>query len=353
MADVAVVLLAGVLGAVVLAVVLLYKAHKKNQEIISKLSAEITAQKILALSQHGPVPLPAPEPEPARRKRHLVLFIGGGIAALLASLGDRARRVWHRHRTATVTVATAVTAVAAVGAFALTSGGTSGPGAGFPSTGRPGTDTAEGDRPPSVYEVAEEDPGTAVSPDGADPALVPQSVATTGAEATPRTRTGRPAAPSGSAPPAHGEKEETGHETTPPATPSSPAPTTPAPSPTTPAPTTPAPTPKPTEPEPTGPTTPPQPPDTCEGIEVKLPPLIDLCLGRVTSGAAADEDPGPALLRSGQHLTSPTGSVDARGSTFRHRAIKSLAHSARKGVSFDPETTRLNRYEQRLNSTEQ
>ncbi|WP_319020195.1 hypothetical protein [Streptomyces peucetius] len=61
------------------------------------------------------------DPEPIRPERHLALYMGGGIAAFLASLGGRGRHAVRKHRTATVTM-TAAASVAVVGAFALTSG---------------------------------------------------------------------------------------------------------------------------------------------------------------------------------------------------------------------------------------
>ncbi|MFC3346097.1 hypothetical protein ACFOOM_01295 [Streptomyces echinoruber] len=114
------VLIAGVLGAAVLAIVLLHRSNRKHAEMINQLRAEITAAKIAALQQRT-IPAPAgdePEPEPVRRRRHLALYIGGGVAAVLASLGDRLRPLWQRHRAATA-AGTAVAVAAASTAAAL------------------------------------------------------------------------------------------------------------------------------------------------------------------------------------------------------------------------------------------
>ncbi|MER7835266.1 hypothetical protein ABTY98_04985 [Streptomyces sp. NPDC096040] len=113
------VLLAGVLGAAVLAIVLLHRAQQKHAALITELRAEVTAQKIAALTQQPMATVPEEDEalEPVRRKRHLALYIGSGVAAVLSSLGERLRSLWQRHRAATATgtavvVATAGTAAA-------------------------------------------------------------------------------------------------------------------------------------------------------------------------------------------------------------------------------------------------
>lgn len=123
MSDVLIALICGVTGACCLALVLLHQGHKRQAAQISQLKAEMTAQKIAALvSLTTPPDGPASgHPEPVRRKRHLALIIGGGVAAFLAFAGEHLRTMWSRRRTAVV----AASAIAAAGtvALALTSAG--------------------------------------------------------------------------------------------------------------------------------------------------------------------------------------------------------------------------------------
>lgn len=118
---VVVVLLAGVLGAAVLAIVLLSRGYQRNRQHITELRAEVTAQKIAAMAKPGPRHAAAP-PEPDRRKGHLALYIGGGIAAALASFGGRLRSAIRAHRA--VTVAVASVAAAGTAAAITMAGGT-------------------------------------------------------------------------------------------------------------------------------------------------------------------------------------------------------------------------------------
>ncbi|MFE6551641.1 hypothetical protein ACFVHS_25020 [Streptomyces sp. NPDC057746] len=112
------VLLAGVLGAAVLAIVLLQRTSKKHAQLLAELKAEATAAKIARLAQQQ-APISVPEldedeaAEPVRRKRHLALYIGGGVAAVLASLGKRLKSAPRAVAAATaVSVAVATTAAA-------------------------------------------------------------------------------------------------------------------------------------------------------------------------------------------------------------------------------------------------
>ncbi|MER6630115.1 hypothetical protein ABT301_18095 [Streptomyces sp. NPDC000987] len=101
----------------------------------------MTATKIVALSQAQPTaPGPGPEddPEPARRKRHLALYIGGGVAAVLASLGERLRSLWRTHRTATaIATASAVVVTGTAAAMVLTADDTA------PASARPAPFSAQ------------------------------------------------------------------------------------------------------------------------------------------------------------------------------------------------------------------
>jgi hypothetical protein len=126
--------LAGILGAALLAVFLLYKGWRTNQAQITRLHAEVTAAKIAALSMHAqPVaaraeeapPLAAvpdpgsdddelPDAQPTRRRRHLSLYLGGGaIAAFIFPFVESAR---HRKVAA---FATAAVSVASIGGAAV------------------------------------------------------------------------------------------------------------------------------------------------------------------------------------------------------------------------------------------
>ncbi|MER7477331.1 hypothetical protein ABTX60_06710 [Streptomyces sp. NPDC126510] len=124
------VLVAMAIGAVLLAVALLHRQGKKNRAEIAKLHAEVTAAKIAALTSSAlppasttsaPPPLAAvadpddewpdgeqPDDQPVRRRRHLSLYLGGGIAAFFLPLIESARRA---HRTVALAATAAVATV--------------------------------------------------------------------------------------------------------------------------------------------------------------------------------------------------------------------------------------------------
>ncbi|MFE3033096.1 hypothetical protein ACFXKY_15800 [Streptomyces canus] len=114
------VFLSGVLGAAVLAVVLIYRSQQRLAARLAKIEAEVAADKIARLTQQlVPPALPAEEEEPAepaRRKRHLALYLGGGVAAILVSFGERLRSSWRRSPAFTATGTVAVVAVASTAA---------------------------------------------------------------------------------------------------------------------------------------------------------------------------------------------------------------------------------------------
>lgn len=214
--------LAGILGAVALAVFLLHWAHQRESESLTRLR------------------------------------------------GDRTRSVWRGHRTATITVTAATVAVA--GALALTSGGgtprtaTAAPPAtasgSVPDAGQDG----EGDRRDAEHSPVEEGDGTGVTHDDSDarPFSGPESVAPLEEDPAPGT----------SSAPASGDegRAEPTEDTTSPGSTVVPGPTgTTAPGPnTSPTATPPPPTPKPTAP---------QKPDECDGlVDLHLPLLPDVCL---------------------------------------------------------------------------
>ncbi|MGY3199828.1 hypothetical protein [Streptomyces sp. TE5632] len=132
--------LAGLLGAAVLAIVLIYRAQQKQGAMITQMRAEATAQKIAALTQRQqPLPEESEAPEPVRRKRHLGLYIGGGVVAVIASFGRRLRSAVTRSPR-NVVAATATVAALAGTATALIMGASDngpapeGPGPTHPTT---------------------------------------------------------------------------------------------------------------------------------------------------------------------------------------------------------------------------
>ncbi|WP_328886054.1 hypothetical protein [Streptomyces sp. NBC_00316] len=222
MSDVA---LAGILGAIALAVFLLHWVHQRYRETTTQLS------------------VPS---------------------------GDRAQSVWQGHRAATITVTAATVAVA--GALVLTSGG----GTPRTATAAPPT-TASGSVPDAGQDGKGHDRDAEHSPaeDGDDAAVThddsdtrtfsgPGSVAPTEGEPTPGTSSTPASGDGGPAEPTEGTTA-TG-STTAPGPPETTAPG-PSASPTT---TPPPPTPKPTAP---------QKPEQCDGlIDLHLPLLPDVCL---------------------------------------------------------------------------
>ncbi|WP_326792260.1 hypothetical protein OHA79_17220 [Streptomyces sp. NBC_00841] len=280
------VLLAGILGAVVLAAFLLHAAHRRNREIVTLLRAEVAAQRIAAITLGRTAVLPADDaaeqPEPARRKRRLALRISGGAPAFPASFGDRARSVWRGHPAATMTVTAASVAVA--GALVLTSGG------GTPQTANaappatapgpvPGAGQDEkGDSQDAERSPAEEGNGTAVTHDDSDarPFSGPRSAASGEGQSVVSTE-GEPSPGTSGTPTSGDEDQAEPTEGTPaPSNTAAPGPAgTTAPDPST-SPTT---TPPPPTPNPTTEPTAPQKPDECDGlIDLHLPLLPDVCL---------------------------------------------------------------------------
>lgn len=129
MADV---LISGVLGAAVFAIFLLYRSHVKHTKLINELRAELTAQKIAALTQTRLDPTvdvngERQEEHCGRRKGHLTLLCGEGMASALSSIGDRCQSAWNEHRRLTATAATTVAvAGTAVVVLVVASGDSSG-----------------------------------------------------------------------------------------------------------------------------------------------------------------------------------------------------------------------------------
>ncbi|MBT2453335.1 hypothetical protein [Streptomyces sp. ISL-86] len=125
------VLIAGVLGAAVFAIFLLYRSHAKHTQLINELRAELTAQKIAALTQthlDPTVEVDCQEEGRVRRKAHLTLLCGGGVSSAIACIGDRCQSAWKDHRRLAATAAATTVAVAgtAVVVLVVASGDSSG-----------------------------------------------------------------------------------------------------------------------------------------------------------------------------------------------------------------------------------
>lgn len=131
--------MAALLGAAALAIVLLYRGWKSNRAQITELRAQLATAQIAALTgRPSTVDGDSAEtttPEPARRKRHLSLYIGGGVVAAFVSCREGLRNLVRSH-----TAVTAVAAVATVGAAAALalspSDETGNPEPGSPATGQ-------------------------------------------------------------------------------------------------------------------------------------------------------------------------------------------------------------------------
>lgn len=117
------VIMAVLLGAASLAIVLLYRGWKSNRALITDLNAQIAAQQIAALTGENP-PAPggdADPPEPVRRRRHLALYIGGGVAAFWATCRDSVVNTFRAHPAVATSAVAAVATVSTAAALVLTS----------------------------------------------------------------------------------------------------------------------------------------------------------------------------------------------------------------------------------------
>lgn len=275
--------MAALLGAASLAIFLLYRGWKSNRAQITELKAQIAAQQIAALTNGAHPPVPVDAPEPVRRRRHLTLYIGGGVAAIYTSCRDSVRNLFRRRPVlATAAVATVAT-VGTAAALVLVPGDSAGDDGPAPSTAS--TDTPQ----PGLTPRPTPGETSHVGPDGTGPqagdvlAAGPphpsvgesddrqdedQETPATGSSTTPAEEAEDGAQPGGSGPSA-----------APPATePDAPAPVQP------PASTPPTSRPQPGTPPPAGggggtpapPTSPAEEDDG--GLCVKVPPLVDLCL---------------------------------------------------------------------------
>ncbi|THA50832.1 hypothetical protein [Streptomyces sp. A1136] len=269
MADV---LIAGVLGAAVFAIFLLYRSHVKHTQLINELRAELTAQKIAALTQthlrDPTVEVDCLEEGRARRKGHLTLLCGGGVASALACIGDRCQSAWKGHRRLAATVAATTVAVAgtAVVVLVVASGDSSG--------------ATNAQKPGATATATEVDPRGPKEPGRRERPAVVEIQATNAAQHNTTDKEGG-AAPllqkEGPAPSAAGGSD--GTSTAPSTTPDRRVTPTPTPTPTPDLPGTTSPTPS-KPPTTTAPTPKPSPPAPSTHAEVCVLglPVLGLCL---------------------------------------------------------------------------
>ncbi|MDQ0961941.1 hypothetical protein QFZ66_005819 [Streptomyces sp. B4I13] len=267
------VVLSALLGAAILAITLLTHGMKKMRADINRLHAELTATKIIALTQLTPAHEEEHPPKPVHRKRHLALYIGGGAVALLASVGDRLRTLAHQRRTAAVAVAaTSVLVTGSAAAYYQCAGSAETPtyAAPNPWLTLPGDESipqGSASDTPAAGRHRDTTTRPAASPSGIGIGHLGQTGVAEddhqdrrGHGGQNRPGTGTPGEPSAPAPAPPGETEPPAPSTTPPGP--------------TPAPT---PTPMPTESSQPPATTPPR--TTYEGLCI-LPAVLNICLGR-------------------------------------------------------------------------
>lgn len=153
---------------------------ERNSEWILRALKEAPLEQSAAMAANGRgTEVPPEGPQPVRRKRHLGLYVGGGLAALLAALGQRVKK----RPGQAVAAATGVTAAAATVMLAVVWSS---------DTGHPPSSA-----PPTATTTATVT-GTARPSPSAPPATVPQTPSPP-AEARPTSTRIVPLAPSGGA----------------------------------------------------------------------------------------------------------------------------------------------------------
>ncbi|WP_030237001.1 hypothetical protein [Streptomyces sp. NRRL S-350] len=134
MVHLADVVLAAILGAAVLAIVLLARSHARHAKLINELRAEVTAQKILALTSAAALPaataggegeITEPCTSRAKAKGHLALVAHEADAAP-AVPRHRLRASWAARRRALTVGVTAATVLVGGTAAAIVTTGTTG-----------------------------------------------------------------------------------------------------------------------------------------------------------------------------------------------------------------------------------
>lgn len=274
------VFMAVLLGAAVLAIVLLYHGWRTNRALITDLKAQLAAQQIANLTGSSP-PTTGATPataEPARRRRHLALYLGGGVAAAFVTCREGILRAVRARPALTTAAMATVATVSTAATLALVPGDSSGQGRPTPSTASTDHPQSGSLTPPSPGvdpSTVETDNGAAL-PDGTvaagDPPGRPVWESGTSPSADGTASPGSSSSPAGE--PEGGKRQGgSGPSAVPPdpvqddpgaAQPPADAPPAAEPQPGTPP------------PAPQDPPTPPKKDDT--GLCVKLPPVVGLCL---------------------------------------------------------------------------
>lgn len=128
------------------------RAERNSELILHALQAVPDQQAVQAANGTGEPELPPLGPQPVRRKKHLGLFIGGAVAAMVTALGAGLRAAWDTRRGQVVGTAVGVAAVAATTVFLLAyepwEDGGSGPPSSAPTASPPWVGPPDPTQPP-------------------------------------------------------------------------------------------------------------------------------------------------------------------------------------------------------------
>lgn len=264
------IVLAAGLGANFIAVALLFRrlrrdlgrqlrdmrAERNSELILHALRAVPEQQAVQAANGTGEPELPSLGPQPVRRKRHLGLFIGGAVAALVAALGPGLRAAWDTRRGQVVGTAVGVAAVAATTVFLLAyepwEGGGSGPPSSAPTAAPPWVGPPDPTQPPpSERAPTSRTPAPSGAPDSTTPTTPtpkPTELRSTATEEQPESAAAQPQPSASSSesepsppPPGSGTPADPAPTVTPEPPPAEPQPGTPPPRPPAGAPVAPVP----------------------------------------------------------------------------------------------------------------
>jgi len=189
------IILAAGLGLQFIVVVLLFRRLRRNlSRQLRDMRAERNSEKILRALQEAPVqhpamqaanwfgpnPEPVGDPQPVRRKKHLGLYLGGGLAAMSVTVSQVMRETWKSHPVQLVGAVAGAAAAAATVAALLTytpwrddSRPPSSAPTAAPSINPPPEDL----QPPSIRPSETPSRSPSVSPSASPPGTVPDSPA--------------------------------------------------------------------------------------------------------------------------------------------------------------------------------
>lgn len=274
------IILAAWLGANILVVTLLFRrlrgdlnrqlrdirAEHNSETILRALKDAPEERQQAAQAANGEVYEPPTGPSPVRRKKHLGLYIGGGLAALGVTVSHVAREAWQSHRAQLVASVIGATAAASTTVTLLTL-----------TPWQDSTDNHPPSSAPTAVPTVTLPPGyTQPPPSGTTPSATPSPTAS-GPEPSTSPTPSASASPTAtpSLVPVLDEPKPTvtpspSEETPPPG--SEPPPTTPEPEPTPPA------EPPPAEPPAEEPANPPATSALCAGLAVTPLFSIEACL---------------------------------------------------------------------------